>query len=171
MHSRMIGWLLVPTNRHGFGRRFLSAFLDHLWPDEALLRSGSVFVDLEMTGAGPDDTGQPREARADVVLRGETLTVVLENKLDAGEGADQCERLYWAWASESGDTRWVFLTPTGRSPVTTTSDAAKAAWRSMSYDDLRGIISKAVSDGQGDASIGRATATQYLWTLTGAPSR
>ncbi len=126
IHSRLIGWLLVPTNRHGLGRRFLTAFLDHLWPDEALLRSGPVFADLEVTGSGPDETGRLREARADVVLRAETLTVVIENKLDAGEQPDQCERLYWAWASESGETRWVFLTPTGRAPVTATSDTASS---------------------------------------------
>src|SRR3954454_6455055 len=30
-HSRVIGWLLVPTNRHGLGRTFLTVLLDHLW--------------------------------------------------------------------------------------------------------------------------------------------
>ncbi len=171
IHSRLIAWLLVPTNRHGLGRRALTAFLDHLWPGEALLRSGPVVADLELSGSGPDESGRLREARADIVLTGEALTIVIENKLGAGEQPDQCERLYWAWASEPGDTRWVFLTPTGRFPLTATSDPARSVWRAMSYRELHDIISNAIEGAQMDSSIGRATALQYLSSLNRAYGR
>ncbi len=167
-HSRLIGWLLVPTNRHGLGRRFLIGFLDHLWPGEALLRSGPVYVEIEATGSALDDAGTHRVARADIVLRGEGLTVLIENKLDAGEQSEQCERLFWAWAGEPGMTRWVFLTPTGRPPVTATSEAAKAAWRTMSYADLRDTVEWALGGAGSPTSIGHSTATQYLASLNRA---
>jgi PD-(D/E)XK nuclease superfamily protein len=166
VHSRMLAWLLVPTNRHGLGRRFLTAFLDGLWPDESLLQSGSVTVDTEVTQTGLDDVGAIRAARADIVLRGEGLTVVIENKLDAGEGLEQCERLYWAWAAEAGETRWVFLSATGRAPVTATTDVARAAWRTLSYAQVREILATAIDAASGDASIGRSTVVQYLASLT-----
>lgn len=171
MHSRLLAWLMVPTNRHGLGRRFLTGFLDRLWPGEGLLRTGQVVVDTEVTNSGPDEAGSTREARADVVIRGQDLTLVIENKLDAGEGHEQCERLYWAWTSEPGETRWVFLSPSGRTPVTTTSPAAAAAWRSMSYAQVRDVLAGAVDDAGASASAGRATATQYLASLIGAVAR
>jgi hypothetical protein len=167
-HSRLIAWLLVPTNRHGLGRRFLVAFLDHLWPGEALMARGPVSVETEVVGAGLDATDRTREARADIILRGGGLTVLIENKLDAGEQPDQCERLYWGWANEPGETRWVFLTPTGREPTTTVSDTAKSAWRTMSYRNVRDVAANVLSDAIDSDALGLATARQYLETLTRA---
>lgn len=173
VHSRLIGWLLGPTNQHGLGRRFLNAFLDYLWPDERLLPSGPVVVETEMTRSAADELGSMREARADIVLHGDGVTVLIENKLDAGEQPEQCERLYWAWADEPVDTRWVFLTPTGRAPVTATSQAARSAWRTMSYGDVRELLTGAVESAGVSSSTGRSSAMQYLATLAGAvpPSR
>jgi hypothetical protein len=168
MHSRLLAWLLVPTNRHGLGRRLLTGFVDHLWPGEELLRSGSIDVDTEVTSSGPDDAGYVREARADIVLRGEAVTIVIENKLDAGEQPDQCERLYWAWASESGNVRWVFLSPTGRGPVTAKSQAAMSAWCSMSYRHVSDVLASAIASAGANTSEGRSTAAQYLASLVGA---
>jgi len=149
-HSRLIGWLLNPSGRHGLGDRFLRAFLAEAWP-----RSGVS-----------DVTGLTVEARADLVMTLESLVIVIENKLDAGEGADQCERLYWPWAQDPIETRWVFLTPSGREPVTATSDVACAAWRSLGYAQVRRALVRALEgapDRPGDP--GRASAVQYLATL------
>ncbi len=90
---------------------------------------------------------------------------MIENKLDAGEQPDQCERLYWSWAAEPGDTRWVFLTPTGRPPITARSEPARSAWRTMSYRDLRLIVESIVETSATSTSVGRATALQYLAAL------
>lgn len=166
MHSRLIGWLLVPTHRHGLGRTVLAGFLDALWPGEALMRSGPVVADLEVPAVGLDSTGHLREARADIVLHGDGLTVVIENKVDAGEQVEQCERLYWAFAGDPGDTRWLFLTPSGRAPRTTTSPEADQAWRTMSYREFRAIVAAAIETSSPSSAIGRTTAMQYLETLT-----
>jgi hypothetical protein len=170
-HSRLIGWLLVPTGRHGLGRSFLNAFVDAVWPEETLMRSGAVTVETEVTGAALDDEGRVREARADIVLRGDGVTVLIENKLDAGEQPDQCERLFWAWAADPGDNRWLFLTLTGRAPVTATSPAARAAWRTMSYAQLRAVVEVVLGQSSSSTGTGRATAVQYLTTLIGAVAR
>lgn len=170
-HSRLIGWLLIPTGRHGLGRAFLRAFLDAVWPGEAFMASGPVTVEIETTASALDEDGQFRGARADIVVRGNDVTVVIENKLDAGEQPDQCERLYWSWAADPGDTRWLFLTPTGRPPVTATSTAARAAWRTMSYAQLHTALNVALDQSQPTAAAGRPAVLQYLATLSGAIAR
>lgn len=165
IHSRLIAWLLTPTNRHALGRAFLKGFADHFWPEEQLFRSGPVVVETEVPGSGLDESGRLREARADIVIRGETITVVIENKVGAGEQPAQCERLYWAWANEPGETRWVFLSPTGRPPTTAPLEPARSAWLTIGYGDLRRIFQLAVDRAASVSSTGRATATQYLATL------
>lgn len=165
MHSRLIAWLLVPTNRHGLGRRFLTAFADRLWPDDQLLRSGLVTVETEESGSAMDEQGALREARADIVVRGEGVTIVIENKLDAGEQPAQCERLYWGWAAQAADARYVFLTPSGRGPMSAESDAATNAWTSLSYADVRDVLAGVLDASPAATTAGRGTATQYLQTL------
>ncbi|HEY5434204.1 MAG TPA: PD-(D/E)XK nuclease family protein [Candidatus Limnocylindrales bacterium] len=166
-HSRLIGWLLNPSGRHGLGDRFLRAFLAEAWPGEPIDTGGAVDIALEWPRSGVSDvTGLTVEARADLVMTLESLVIVIENKLDAGEGADQCERLYWPWAQDPIETRWVFLTPSGREPVTATSDVACAAWRSLGYAQVRRALVRALEgapDRPGDP--GRASAVQHLATL------
>jgi PD-(D/E)XK nuclease superfamily len=167
MHSRVIAWLLRPTGRHGLGSRFLDAVVSHVWPDEEPLRSVLVTVETETTRSAADDAGEAREARADIVIYGDSSTIVIENKVDAGEGIDQCERLYWSWADQPTETRWLFLSPTGRAPVTATSAAARSAWRTISYAELRGLLEKVLAAaGEPAGHVGRSTARAYLNTLS-----
>lgn len=171
IHSRLIGWMLVPTNRHGLGRSFLSGFLGAIAPGEDLSGIGTVRVDTEVSSTGLDQDGASQIARADIVVRGDGLTIVIENKLDAGEQPDQCERLYWAWRSEPGDTRWVFLSPTGRAPVTTSSEEARRAWLTLSYAEVHDLVERALAQGANANAPGRPTVTQYLSTLAAAVAR
>lgn len=166
-HSRLLAWLMNPTGRHALGSRFLRAFLEEAWPGEGFDTAGPVQINVEWTRSGTSGvTGETVEARADLVISLETLVVVIENKLDAGEQADQCERLYWPWASDPIETRWLFLTPTGREPLSTTSPAARAAWREIGYRQVRRALERAVESAPGgSAATGRASALQYLATL------
>jgi hypothetical protein len=165
-HSRLIGWLVTPTGRHGLGRSVLMAVIEALWPGEGLMRTGPVIVETEVNGQGLDPDGRLHMARADIIVRGDGETIVIENKLDAGEQPDQCERLYWSWAGEPGETRWLFLSPSGRRPATASSEAARAAWRTMSYKDLRAVM-RSVLDAPGYPDLaGRAVALQYWMTLS-----
>jgi len=165
-HSRLIAWLLTPTGRHGLGRRFLRAFLDEVWPGERLAESGTVTLELEVTRTGLDELGVMHEARADIVLRAEDVAIVIENKVDAGEQVNQCERLYWAWAEDPIETRWLLLSPTGRSPVTATTPQAAAAWRAASYGQLARALNAALGvEVSPKSAEGYASAVQYLRTL------
>jgi hypothetical protein len=171
VHSRMIGWLLTPTGRHGLGRRFLQALLDHVWPGQELLATGLVTVDVETTRSAADDVGLLREARADIVVIGEDATIVIENKVDAEEGTDQCERLYWAWADQPTEIRWLFLSPTGRSPVTASSAASRAAWRTIGYGDLQRLLRSTLAGASESDAGGRSTAAQYLAAIAAVVPR
>lgn len=167
VHSRVVGWLLVPTNRHALGRRFLRGLLDHVWPADNLLADGPVRVELEEPRQAVDASGLRRSARADIVLRGEALCLVIENKVDAGEQLDQCERLYWAWSDQPVDTRYLYLTPDGRPPTTAFSAEAKAAWRVISYRDLRQVLATVVADAERDVvTTAPSSVLQYLATLS-----
>lgn len=172
-HSRLLAWLIVPTNRHALGRAFLVGLADRLWPEEGLLRSGPVTVETEVPGEGVDESGQLRAAIADIVIRGDDATIIIENKVDAGEQPNQCERLYWAFASheDGGDVRWVFLTPSGRAPRTAPREPALSAWRTMGYGEVRDILDAAIRAASANNTTGRSTATQYLATLMGAIAR
>lgn len=170
-HSRLVGWLMTPTGRHGLGRRFLRALLDDVWPGEGLMQFGLVAVEVETTRSAADELGVLREARADIVVIGEDATIVIENKVDAGEGVDQCERLYWSWADRPTETRWLFLSPTGRRPVTAISSAAIAAWRTMSYSDLHRVLGSVLTEVGEGGLLGRATARHYLATVASVVPR
>lgn len=146
VHSRMLGWLLTPTARHGLGRRFLREFLGEVWPGEALAATGPVSVGLERTASGSDEDGGANDARADIVLTAPDLVLVIENKVDADEGWRQCERLYWSFADVGGEVRWLFLSPTGRAPVTAISPQARAAWRTIGYREVRRILAACLAE-------------------------
>jgi hypothetical protein len=146
--------------------------LDHVWPDEKLLQAGQVVVATETTRSAADEIGDLREARADIVVMGEDATIIIENKVDAEEGFDQCERLYWSWADRPTETRWLFLSPTGRSPMTVLSPTARAAWRTLSYSNLQVLLESALTGAEGGASsIARSTAHQYLASIAAVVPR
>ncbi len=172
-HSRLLAWLLTPTGRHGLGRRFLRALFAEIWPNEPVAEFGAVAVELETTQSGVSGaTGDILEARADVVLRTDLVVVVIENKVDAGEQPAQCERLYWAWAQEPVETRWVFLSATGRAPGSVESAEARAAWRPAKYAQVRHALELALGETEdGHADAGRAAARQYLATLEASAYR
>ena len=166
-HSRILGWLLTPTGRHGLGDRFLRAFLSAVAPDVQLADDlGLVTIDLERTAIGESGvTGELLESRADLVIRIEGLLVVVENKLDAGEQPRQCERLYWSWVQQNTEVRWVFLTPNGR-PPSSASGEVLAEFRSLSYRIVRDALDFAIREAPAAIDeLGRGAVLQYLATL------
>ena len=123
-HSAMLAWLLDPTGRHGMGECFALAFTE--------LVAG---VPRESVGVRRVQTEvQRRETRADIVVWAQEITVVIEVKVDAGEGMRQCDRLFERFSAEPG-SRFVFLTPSGTAPSTATGPAATAfvpiAWHQV----------------------------------------
>ena len=105
------------------------------------------------------------EARADIVVHADDLTLLIENKVYASEGTGQCEKYYWLFKDEPG-ARFVFLTPSGCESVTVSSPEAKEAWQLLSYHDLLKDLQRVLDDTRHEPPApGRAAAEQYRRTL------
>ena len=177
-HSAMIAWLLDPIGSHGLGLRFLDRLLGRCYDPPPDVHPGEVTTECEVVG---------RDCRADIIVSAPMWTLVIENKVDAVEGPEQCGRLYRAF-SHRADPRFVFLSPRGGAPksivcreddpgfevlspegsleVETTCDA-KVAWRPLGYAKLRQDLVLALNDLDEAARqrAGTSIVVDYLRTL------
>jgi hypothetical protein len=153
IHSAMLAWILDPEGRHGFGRRFLDQIVSSHIPDldPATFRVWDVQREV-----------QQLETRADIIVWGDSTTIVIEVKVDAGEGPRQCDRLYQRF-SDTPDPKFVFLTPSGRPPITATGNAV-GAFVPVSFADVREILQVVLAEGSNGDGVG--VATDYLQTLS-----
>lgn len=151
-HSAMLAWLLDPEGRHGFGRRFIDQLVAVHIPDldPAAFRVRDVECEVQIL-----------ETRADIIVWGDAATIVIEVKVDAGEGPRQCDRLYERF-SDNPDPRFVFLTPSGRAPLTASGDAAEA-FCSISFADVRQTLEAVLEEGSARDGVGAAV--DYVQTL------
>jgi len=152
-HTRFIAWLMDPSARHGLGTRFLERTLARCFPGEPFERLDRANPACEVVRA---------ECRVDIVVWGLDFTIVIEAKVDAPEGPAQCDYQYEQFVDEPG-SRFIFLSPRGRSPRTATGDA-KDAFRPLSFAAIRDDLRAALADGPSDAE-GRGAAADYLRTL------
>ncbi|WP_437579012.1 PD-(D/E)XK nuclease family protein [Sorangium sp. So ce887] len=154
-HATLLAWLLDPQGRHGFGSGFL----------EALLRRCTADPPAELDRARPALEVSRGNARADVVVAGPGLYLVIANKVDAREQPQQCDRLYESFCRDPG-ALFIFLSPSGRAPVTATG-GAREAFKPMSYADIAAMLRDALASAPGkDATAhGREAASNYLATL------
>lgn len=151
-HSAMLAWLLDPDGRHGLGRALLDRVIEECFPDVDPVSLRVRFVQTEV---------QRVETRADIVIWGDAATIVIEVKVDAGEGIRQCDRLYERFSDEPG-VRFLFLTPSGREPLTATGDAA-SAFVAMSLRRIRQLIEEALAGAGGGAAA--VVVANYLTTM------
>ena len=168
-HSQMLAWLLDPGTPSGLEHRFLVEFLRRLDESFGELEVEELYraqVACEVVGA---------ESRTDLLIRGETFTVAIEVKVDAGEGKEQLARMYRDY-EPSPDPRFVFLTP-GASPPRTHGDVPIETFHLMGFREVRDCL-RTVLDALGaldtpPASLfesgrpegGIATCLAYLSTL------
>ena len=119
-HSRFIKYLLDPTAWHDQGDTFLLSFLQIL---KSLKPTALDFSPSSVQGAKVDREFPLRSyGIVDIYIRlADGQIVLIENKLSAPEGDRQLER-YQSWLDLQPQGafphRLVFLTPTGRSPLT-----------------------------------------------------
>ena len=113
-HSLMLAWLLNPTGRHGLGCALVRRLVEHC-------KGEPVRASLAVRTVTFSEWRNDREA--DLVVRGEDFTLVIENKVDAPEQPHQCDDLFSNFKNESAPL-FLFLTPDGRPPCT--ADAACA---------------------------------------------
>src|SRR4051812_25456169 len=120
-HTRALAWLLG-DREHGFGFRLLEALLAHLLGGAGA--GSGARVESEVVARSPRGTA----GRLDVLAEGRLVrggcelswVLVIEGKVDAGEGEDQLAR-YDEWVERrppADHTVRVFLTPAGREPDT-----------------------------------------------------
>ena len=153
-HSAMLAWLLDPLGKHGLGTTLL----------EALLRLCGISAALDLHRARPEIEVQRSDTRADIVVFAPGITLIIENKVDAGEQERQCDRLYAHFGADPG-ARFVFLTPTGRAPRTASAPGSDA-WTTLSYKMLATLMDEALNHAAINAlATGRFTAQNYLMTL------
>ena len=156
-HSRMLAWLLKPTNRHGLGSALVRRLVEHCtgnpMPAPAAVREVTF-------------SRWRNDREADIVVRGEDFTLVIENKVDAPEQPRQCDDLYANFKDET-ESLFIFLTPNSRKPRTATSPCARHAFKTLSWQKLRGMIETALTESQpasGSAEAGDVV-ENYVRTL------
>lgn len=143
---RGLAWLLTPDGWHGLGSSVLDGLLGLLGASPAGSERAVVVAE------------EIREiARADIVVRFEAVTVLIEAKVWAFEQDQQADRLARGWAEES--PYLVFLTRDGRPPDTARDSAGR--WHRVAWSDLATIIEAAVA-AHPDCAPG---AREYLHTL------
>lgn len=147
VHSAVLAWLLDPNGRHGLRSRFLERFLTLCqlpveWADS------HVVVVTEESCFHPEIVD--RYGFADVVVRGSGWSLIIENKLWAGQHGDQLDLYYDAYVPVGG--KFVYLTPEGVGPRSTRREVVDAfrpaSWRRHVLPELRAAIcdSEEVSD-------------------------
>lgn len=155
-HSRLLAWLLTPTARHRLGSAVLTRILAHC-------RGSAVGSPETVRDISCEYARNLR--RADIIVWGEDFTLVVENKVDAEESPGQCEDLYANFKNEPGPL-FLFLTPDGHPPQTATSAAARAAFTSVAWPTIRGMIEDAIeASPRRNRASALAVARDYVRTL------
>jgi len=153
----MVAWLLDPSASHGLGAEFLTATLRRSFPEQGLGPLGTARPECEVPRSG---------CRADIVVWGDDFTLVIENKVDAPEGAAQCDTLFDRFRDDINPL-FLLLCPRAhdRLPRSATGEARKV-FRVVTYAAVRQDL-HAVLDGSRDdpPGPGRDVAQDYLRTL------
>lgn len=131
VHSRFIAWLIDPLAEHHQGDLFLQTFASLV---------GLTPFSVGVSGVAVRTEFPVVEARVDIMAcRPGDFLIFVENKLFAQEGDGQVERelrdMHRAGAALSVPEAHrcaVFLTPSGRAPVS----GDPSAWRAVSYAEL-----------------------------------
>jgi len=143
-HTRALAWFMDPYGNHAFGDTLLRAFLN-----EAFDLDGDLWLsDVRIASEIP--LGDSRD-RLDILMSGkwvlsgtkaETWMVVVEAKIDADEGEDQCARYEDQCHDKiaaSDRHAFVFLTSDGRAP-TTGSKSGGSEWIRVSFIKLLALF-------------------------------
>jgi hypothetical protein len=118
-HSDFLSFLLDPTQNHGLGLAFLKRLLQKTLVRAAGVQTGVSPIDLDVWDLS--DTLVLREwQNTDILCLNERheLTVLIENKIDAGEHADQLRRYLDVVQAHYPTHRTIalYLTPGGDDP-------------------------------------------------------
>lgn len=118
-HSAFIANLLDPMGSHSQGNVFLKMFLAELFPEKEFHFESDWYVKTEKYApTGAEVENSVHEGRIDIWIEGPKETIIIENKIDAGDQDKQLERyIKYAKGLTSNNSIYViYLTPEGRSP-------------------------------------------------------
>jgi len=157
-HSAILAWLLDPCCPHGLGGAMLRRLLSHCFPEEQFTDEDLAACTSATEVAGAEGT------RLDILIRGPALHLVIEVKVDALEGDNQCDAYVLVHGNEKG-ARFIFLTPDGREP--TSAIVSGSLWRPLGFANIKDFLGAALADATsvGVAASGTASAHSYLATL------
>lgn len=99
-HSKFLGFLLNPRERHRLGERFLKRFLHMVLenpPKAAPMKQREIdTINLSRAKIFIEYWDQADDARTDILIRDDlnNMSVIVENKIDAMLGPDQLEKYY-----------------------------------------------------------------------------
>ena len=153
----MLAWLLNPTGRHGLGCALVRRMVEHCTVEP-------VPASLAVRTVAFSEWRNDREA--DLVVRGEDFTLVIENKVDASEQPRQCDDLYSNFKNECARCS-CSSPPTAAKPRTATTPSALRAFKTLSWPEVRAMIETALNESR--PASGTASAVDvvgnYLRTL------
>jgi hypothetical protein len=127
-HTAALAWFLDPIGAHGLGTEPLAGFL-------ALI--GDEAPDHDVLGwCRPAREVAVDVTRADLIIDGPGLRIVVEVKIDAHEGDEQTERLVHHFDDDG--TRFVFLTRSGAVPKNAGEHLDR--WCAISWKDVLAML-------------------------------
>jgi hypothetical protein len=126
-HTRVIAWLMNPTNPHGFQDAFLRAFFKKAFPTA----EPAGTLECRVAVKKRIDSGE-----VDIEVKGPRWWLVVENKIDCEEDQGQTEKYaaYYKRFARLGEGFFpVFLSRGGRRPES-------PDFATMSYHDLGDVL-------------------------------
>jgi hypothetical protein len=147
-HCRMLRWVLDPLGRHGVGTAMIGALADE---------AGILITDHPSVRIAAEVPGE--RSRADLVLTvlDGHIPLVIEAKIDSGEGERQAERLELDWPNAD---RLVFLTVEGGRLPSTARQPAR--WRALSWEWVAMTTSAMLADLPAAQHAGAAPSRQVV---------
>jgi len=153
-HTRALAWFFDPEGDHGFGKVLLAAVLKEVFR----LNQAPLLSDCIIQSELPAEDGRDR---LDIRMRGkwlvsgcqETWSVILEAKIAAEEGAEQCARYESHGRRGAADNQaFIFLTPNGLRP-TTGSNRRRIEWLPLSFVQLAALFREHLHELEGSAGF------------------
>ena len=142
VHSRVLAWLLSPTENHGLGDFFLKNFLQTIFPGDSLPSDWSAAtVQSEWHNAV-----QGYRGRLDLLVIEESNFVLcaVENKVWSNEHSNQLTRYRKALEKQYPNftRKYVFLSPRATKPE---MPEEQEHWTSVGYDVVRQSVQETIA--------------------------
>lgn len=131
-YSRMLRWLLDPSENHGLGSRFLDNFVEATHPE--------VQISWHQPTARTEAI-----ANGDILVEDCKTCLIIEHKMHAGEhwtsnGEHQLDKYARVAEARYRDHKLLFVYLTRRGEQPSEDPESHDAWRTLGYDQIRDIL-------------------------------